>query len=520
MDFAFGGTHSSDLAAYYQQVDRIRDCLEAELWPRGYGAGVTWLIMGVYCVDPTVANQPLWGGWETGTVIDKKYTKSKKLLELHFELNYGEVKSSAPESEQMVEILKRGVLATYGEVKAMGIKDFDVDAFYHDIGALFDERGWIKDPEKYRRPPSPYGQPADRVARLRNRGVGEVDDQMDFLLAALWTQSDAKLAFIDQVAPISDYLAIELCTKKYGRGVATVVMQVWCNSPGNEWLESHFDDYPKRYYDYGKVVFWDVKLEYAEVKSLGKEEFVEVLNRGIMGTAAGVKALGLKDFDADALYHDIGALLDERGWIKNPEKYKVRPSVSQGLFPGELEGARRIPKKLKMPEGDFWNLIQESIEASPGNVGGQIAFLEDQLAARDEKDIVGFELTLREILRRSYHHNVVALLKVIEGMVTDDPLLYFRCRLILCGRDLFYAAIQDPNKLTQRLDSDFAADDLLSVADRAFIRKLGKNTDEDLPSDVGATYVDYNFDSYPLLGRAWTDRSFAKRYAGLLRLYE
>ncbi len=165
-------------------------------------------------------------------------------------------------------------------------------------------------------------------------------------------------------------------------------------------------------------------------------------------------------------------------------------------------------------------MISESAAGSNGSIEEQIACLEERLAARSEKEIVGFELTLREFIRKSYHYHAMALLKVIDGSITDDTLLYFRCRLILYGRDVFYAAIENPNNLTQRLNNDGAAELLLGVADKAFLGKFGQNTDGDLPRDIGATYVDYNTDSCSLLGRPWTDRDFAKRYAALLRLYK
>ena len=39
--------------------------------------------------------------------------------------------------------------------------------------------------------------------------------------------------------------------------------------------------------------------------------------------------------------------------------------------------------------------IQESMEGGDGSIQGGVAYLEERLARRSEKDIVGFELTLR-----------------------------------------------------------------------------------------------------------------------------
>ena len=171
-----------------------------------------------------------------------------------------------------------------------------------------------------------------------------------------------------------------------------------------------------------------------------------------------------------------------------------------------------------MSEAGFWKLIRRSIDASDGTIEGQTSYLEESLATKSEKEIIGFELTLRDMLRESYHYNVMALLKIVDGLVTDDPLLYFRCRLILSGQDTFHTVIEDPNNLTERLDSDMAAEDLLHVADKAFIRKFGEDTDKTLPRDVGLAYSDYDA-YYPMLGEAWDCESFNERFAALLTLY-
>jgi hypothetical protein len=172
----------------------------------------------------------------------------------------------------------------------------------------------------------------------------------------------------------------------------------------------------------------------------------------------------------------------------------------------------------KMSEAAFWKLIEQSIDASDDTIEGQTSYLEERLTTRSENEIIGFELTLRDMLRQSYHCNVTALLKIIDGWVTDDPLLYFRCRLILYGRDLFYTVIENPNNLTERLDSDMAAEDLLYVADKAFIQKFGDDTDKTLPREAGFAYSNYD-GYYPMLGEPWDYSDFAERYAPLLRLY-
>lgn len=296
-------------------------------------------------------------------------------------------------------------------------------------------------------------------------------------------------------------------------------------------MVSFLNSNSRRYDESRKGVIWDIELQDADVISSSEEQLVEALKCAIMETQNALKALNIEGFDIDSFYCDLEALLDGRGWAEDPDTYRrygVRGELSAGStreragpsLSHDQRVARAILKKIKMPDGDFWHLIDESIKVADGSIEKQLEYLESRLAARTRNDIVGFELTLRYLISRSYHHNVAALLKIIDGAVTDDGLLYFRCRLILYGQDAFYKAIRNPNKLTVRLCDDPTAELLLSVSDRALVRQSGGATHEDLPTEVGATLFDYNTESGPLLGTPWTERTFARRYAALLKLYK
>ncbi len=140
----------------------------------------------------------------------------------------------------------------------------------------------------------------------------------------------------------------------------------------------------------------------------------------------------------------------------------------------------------------FWDLIEKSTVITNGNVENQISFLIDKLSTMNENSIVGFELKLRELIKKSDLENVILLLKNIENHVTDDLYLYFRCRLILYGKDLFNSILSGQKSISKKLDNDAAAELLLSLADEAFIKKFGENNQKELPSEIGNEYLDYN----------------------------
>lgn len=314
------------------------------------------------------------------------------------------------------------------------------------------------------------------------------------------------------------FLQIVFEEKDYGEGMQKAVFAFSCGGP----LSELWRDFPtgmvtqEKYTRSKKMLELTFRLSYNEViAAKSEEELIQITERGFLKTYDAVKALNIKDFDVDRFYKDLKELLASRAWIKEPEKYKPKPFVYKHQ---EEEGS--VKEADKMPEEEFWQQIQQSIDASNGDVEKQIEILIDLLSDKTEKEIIGFEYRLRELLKKSYHHNTTALLKIIQGSVTDDTLLYFRCRLILYGKEIFETAVFKPIKLTHKIYTNDAAELLLSAADKAFIKKFGKDTDKELPRDVAGSFLNYDEADYKLLGIPWNKKNFEKLYAPLLKLYE
>jgi hypothetical protein len=320
--------------------------------------------------------------------------------------------------------------------------------------------------------------------------------------------------FIDR---ISDYLEIELLKKVYGKDCSQVIFGLGCNGPLSEaWINIETGVVSQMKYTRSKkMLALTVNLNYNEVKSANEDELIDIVKRGILKSYNEVKSLNIKYFDLDTFYNDLGILLSDREWLKHPEKYKKPPFIFKPKQPQQ-----EIPEKLKMNLNDFWNLIQESIAESQGNLENQAYILISKLSTKNEEDIIGFEFTLRELIKRAYDYNVMGLLRIIDGIVTDDTLLYFRCRLILYGEELYYSVLWNPNTLIQKLDNNYQSELLLNVADQAFIDKYGKNTDRELPRDIANEYIDYNINNYQMNGIPWQEKIFNKRFAALLKLYK
>ena len=68
----------------------------------------------------------------------KKYTKSKKTLEFSYKLNHKQM-AEAQTREEVLSIILEGFKKTNNEIKALNIKDFDVDKFYSVVTSVIED---------------------------------------------------------------------------------------------------------------------------------------------------------------------------------------------------------------------------------------------------------------------------------------------------------------------------------------------------------------------------------------------
>ena len=180
--------------------------------------------------------------------------------------------------------------------------------------------------------------------------AGQEGGPFEFTIDPLSTPGHFSLAIPYQLAPISNYLTIELSAKQYGPGMARFRILVWWRgTPGSGYsadIESRVNDMvsflannSKRYDESKKGVIWDIEMKDPDVISSSEEQFVEALKHAIMGTQNGVKALNIEGFDIDAFYRDVEALLDGRGWTEDPGEVQV-VQVAKGAVCRQHPGAR------------------------------------------------------------------------------------------------------------------------------------------------------------------------------------
>ncbi len=173
-----------------------------------------------------------------------------------------------------------------------------------------------------------------------------------------------------------------------------------------------------------------------------------------------------------------------------------------------------------MNELTFWKIIEQSKEESIDFLH-QVDLIINKLSSLEENRIVEFEYRFREILSKSAQYNIMGAAKVVNGYVSDDNFLYFRCRLIAEGMDLYYSIIENPDVIGRSNISDlgFRGEEMLYISDRAFIAKNKGNTNLELPRDIAFDYYNYD-EGEKIEGEDWDEENLPLMYPELWKKYK
>lgn len=321
---------------------------------------------------------------------------------------------------------------------------------------------------------------------------------------------------LKSITRISEYLNQEFSKKDYGDGVRKIIVGINCVNPKLFGSSRDFETGElifKKYSKAQRFLDFTVKLNYKEVQNATDTAVIDILEAALLKSYSDIENLNIKDFNIGDFYSDLRDLMQERSWLNQPYREKIFN------YQQPQKHRTKFLQDEKMPVDAFWELIEKSRVESQNDFNRQIEVITDKLSKKGEQDIIGFECTLREMLMRANHYNVMAVQKIIEGSVHDDSFLYFRCKLILYGRITFENAINNPNYIFERIDPLVSGEPLLTVADTAFKVKFGEHTDKDLPRDYASKVIDYDLNNDPVKGNDWEERELIKRYSKLWKAY-
>jgi hypothetical protein len=159
-----------------------------------------------------------------------------------------------------------------------------------------------------------------------------------------------------------------------------------------------------------------------------------------------------------------------------------------------------------MDESTFWGLIDAArAEMTPAS-SNQPDVLQKKLEALPASEIVAFDRMFTRLVDDAYRWDLWAAAYIIEGGCSDDGFRDFRAGLIGLGRDVFYAALSDPNTLVRQPTRgvDFSQEAMLYAASLAYAVVTGREMPEnDLPHPAEP------------VGEPWDEASVAGKYPEL-----
>jgi len=173
-----------------------------------------------------------------------------------------------------------------------------------------------------------------------------------------------------------------------------------------------------------------------------------------------------------------------------------------------------------MNELVFWEIIEQSKEESR-DFSHQIELLINKLSYLEESKIIEFEYRFREALSKSARYNIMAAAKIVNDYVSDDSFLYFRCRLIAEGKELFNKAIENPEVIANSniQELEFGGEEMLYITDQAFIKKFGEDSEKELPRDIAFKYLNYD-EGEEIKGENWKEEELPFKYPEMWNRYK
>lgn len=181
---------------------------------------------------------------------------------------------------------------------------------------------------------------------------------------------------------------------------------------------------------------------------------------GKVGTAGAIK---VKDFESEEA-------------CQKEAKRLIQSKLKKGY--AWSRSSYQIMKESAMTEERFWALLETSKERGE-DIEEQIEWLIAHLSRKSVKDIVMFESIFNQYYYRSYTSDLWAAAYIVMGGCSDDCFDYFRAWLLYLGKELYEAAIENPEtllpyfKILKEQEEIPQLEELLYIASSAYEEKTG-----------------------------------------------
>lgn len=192
-----------------------------------------------------------------------------------------------------------------------------------------------------------------------------------------------------------------------------------------------------------------------------------------------------------------------------------------GILKNLFGGKNNLPEKTgeMMSEDQFWSIVAASLKAAEDQ-DEQEGFLVKALAKLPAKDIIGFRLRTDKLLFDTYNDKMWCAGYIMGGGCSDDGFQYFRCWVISRGKDVYYAAKENPDSLISETSEDddddfYEFESFWHVAPYAFEQVTRRSLYDFIDHDVFKT----GEDNYPGITFSWREEEPASLQRICPRLY-
>ncbi|BAP32494.1 WGR domain protein [Chryseobacterium sp. StRB126] len=215
----------------------------------------------------------------------------------------------------------------------------------------------------------------------------------------------------------------------------------------------------------------------------------------------------------------IKEFVDEAECIQESEKL-IGQKIKKGYT--EISENDEIPQKTELSEAEkadiyFWEAIEKSNKYkkahwSEYDIDEHLENLTTYLSRFGKERLILFEKTLQEKLSELYTAEIAELSIILEcdftsengsyifdDYLSDDGFIYFRCWLLLKGREFFEDIKKDIQAFVSGKYSfnigDCWAEGLLYVSDEAYSENHDNEDESEIRDAVNDLYPDHHYDS-------------------------
>ena len=175
-----------------------------------------------------------------------------------------------------------------------------------------------------------------------------------------------------------------------------------------------------------------------------------------------------------------------------------------GLFHCDLDDGRRfiaaieegcfqvIPSKqpeqcgiTEINKDTFWKLIDQGREQCSQDVYALAQWLESRLMEMGPEQALNFDYVAHAYRAAAYKHGLWSAASILCDGCTDDGFTDFRGWLIAQGRDVYMAALKDPDSLADvPTDGDCCCETFCYVGSYAYEELTGRDINQDFDPDI------------------------------------